>query len=391
MIYIMWISYWNNWYTAFIISKKRLPIYHFTLTFIALFWEIVTLPLVLFFLFFGMLKESATISGLTSKIMKLDVEVHQLRTLLEHSSTYGSEDVSSSLTYLKWNPWWVFDTTHSWWVFDTTYSKWVVSNEATCDLVYLGLIALILFIGSFIIIIYLMWASYWNNSNTSFLIGKKRLPVHHFALISITILFFFLTFILVFLIAFTGMVVESRSINELSTEINRLDLEMKELLTLSKYYFADISGDLTTITTHGSEAVGTSPSSLEWDPWRVLNIEWFSHSPYSMETTTDIVLSGFSIFIPPFIILIYLMWASYWNNSNTSFLLGKKCLPIHHFILISITVFFVIMTFTLGFLMLFTGMVTEFASIGGLPSDITILDLDIQQLRTLLENYSNKN
>jgi len=80
-----------------------------------------------------------------------------------------------------------------------------------------------------------MWSSYYSNAVTSFLIGKKKLPVYHLGLISIAVLMSVFTLSLVYLAAFTGMIVETASMNEVSYEIARLEREIQEVRTLVEF------------------------------------------------------------------------------------------------------------------------------------------------------------
>ena len=85
--------------------------------------------------------------------------------------------------------------------------------------------------------------------------------------------------------------------------------------------------------------LGTSPDVYSWDPIRVLNPEWLvTHTPFSIESTVDALLVGLILFIIALIVIVYVMWGAYYSNTVTSFLIGKKKLPVYHLALISIAV-----------------------------------------------------
>ena len=67
---------------------------------------------------------------------------------------------------------------------------------------------------------------------TSFLIGDKKLPVFHLALISVAVLVSVLIVSLIYVIAFTTLMVEAVSLEGLSSEITRLDAEIQNLRSL---------------------------------------------------------------------------------------------------------------------------------------------------------------
>ena len=139
-----------------------------------------------------------------------------------------------------------------------------------------------------------------------------------------------------------------------------------------------------------AKVVGTSPDIPDWDPFSVLNLEWFAHSPFTLETTYDLMVVALILFIITLIIVFYVMWSSYFSNVVTSFLIGEKKLPAYHLALISIAVLMSVFTLTLVYLAAFTGMVVEAASLNGLSSDIAKLEGEIEELRTLLNLYLKK-
>jgi hypothetical protein len=139
-----------------------------------------------------------------------------------------------------------------------------------------------------------------------------------------------------------------------------------------------------------SEIVGTSPNVSEWDPFRVVNPEWFARSPFALEDTTDILMTGLILFVITLIILVYVMWSSYYSNAVTSFLIGKKKLPVYHLGLISIAVLMSVFTLSLVYLAAFTGMIVETASMNKVSYEIVRLEREIQEVRTLLELNSSQ-
>jgi ABC-type multidrug transport system fused ATPase/permease subunit len=139
-----------------------------------------------------------------------------------------------------------------------------------------------------------------------------------------------------------------------------------------------------------SEIVGTSPNVSEWDPFRVVNPEWFARSPFALEDTTDILVTGLILFVITLIILFYVMWSSYYSNAVTSFLIGKKKLPVYHLGLISIAVLMSVFTLSLVYLAAFTGMIVETASMNKVSYEIARLEREIQEVRTLLELNSSQ-
>jgi hypothetical protein len=139
-----------------------------------------------------------------------------------------------------------------------------------------------------------------------------------------------------------------------------------------------------------SEIVGTSPNVSEWDPFRVVNPEWFARSPFALEDTTDILMTGLILFVITLIILVYVMWSSYYSNAVTSFLIGKKKLPVYHLGLISIAVLMSVFTLSLVYLAAFTGMIVETASMNKVSYEIARLEREIQEVRTLLELNSSQ-
>lgn len=153
-----------------------------------------------------------------------------------------------------------------------------------------------------------------------------------------------------------------------------------------------IGGDNPTTTT--TEVVtkteptplGTSPDVYSWDPIRVLNPEWLAtHSPFSIESIVDALLVGLILFIIALIVIVYVMWGAYYSNTTTSFIIGKKKLPMYHLALISIAVLVGVLTLSLIYVAVFAGIMVEAASLKGLCSDITKLQSEIEEIRTLVE------
>ena len=79
------------------------------------------------------------------------------------------------------------------------------------------------------------------------------------------------------------------------------------------------------------------------------------------------------------------MWGAYYSNTVTSFIIGKKKLPVYHLALISIAVLMGVFSLSLVYAAVFTGMMVEAVSLKGLCSDITKLQSEIEELRTLVE------
>jgi len=153
-----------------------------------------------------------------------------------------------------------------------------------------------------------------------------------------------------------------------------------------------IGGDNPTTTT--TEVVtkteptplGTSPDVYSWDPIRVLNPEWLAtHSPFSIESIVDALLVGLILFIIALIVIVYVMWGAYYSNTVNSFIIGKKKLPVYHLALISIAVLVGVLTLSLIYAAVFAGIMVEAASLKGLCSDITKLQSEIEEIRTLVE------
>ena len=147
-----------------------------------------------------------------------------------------------------------------------------------------------------------------------------------------------------------------------------------------------------------ADPIGTSQDVSEWDPIRILNPEWlFSNSPFNVETTADLLLLAVILFIIALIIIINTMWGAYYSNTVTSFIIGKKKLPVYHLALISIAVLMGVFSLSLVYAAVFTGMMVEAVSLKGLCSDITKLQSEIvglqneiEELRTLVELHSRE-
>jgi len=147
-----------------------------------------------------------------------------------------------------------------------------------------------------------------------------------------------------------------------------------------------------------AEPLGTSPDVSEWDPIRILNPEWlFLNSPFNIETTADLLLLAVVLFIIALIIIINTMWGAYYSNTVTSFIIGKKKLPVYHLALISIAVLMGVFSLSLVYAAVFTGMMVEAVSLKGLCLDITKLQSEIvglqneiEELRTLVELHSRE-
>ena len=140
-----------------------------------------------------------------------------------------------------------------------------------------------------------------------------------------------------------------------------------------------------------AEPLGTSPDVSEWDPIRILNPEWlFSNSPFNVETTADLLLLAVILFIIALIIIINTMWGAYYSNTVTSFLIGKKKLPVYHLALVSIAVLMGVFSLSLVYAAIFTGMMVEAVSLNGLSRDIAGLKSEIEELQTLLELHSRE-
>jgi len=84
------------------------------------------------------------------------------------------------------------------------------------------------------------------------------------------------------------------------------------------------------------------------------------------------------------------MWGAYYSNTVTSFIIGKKKLPVYHLALISIAVLVGVLTLSLIYAAVFAGIMVEAASLKGLCSDITKLQSEIEELRTLVEFPSSE-
>ena len=140
-----------------------------------------------------------------------------------------------------------------------------------------------------------------------------------------------------------------------------------------------------------AEPLGTSPDVSEWDTIRILNPEWlFSNSPFNVETTADLLLLAVILFIIALIIIINTMWGAYYSNTVTSFVIGKKKLPVYHLALISIAVLVGVLTLSLIYAAVFAGIMVESASLNGLSRDIAGLKSEIEELQTLLELHSRE-
>jgi len=140
-----------------------------------------------------------------------------------------------------------------------------------------------------------------------------------------------------------------------------------------------------------AEPLGTSQDVSEWDPIRILNPEWlFSHSPFNIETTADLLLLAVVLFIIALIIIINTMWGAYYSNTVTSFLIGKKKLPVYHLALVSIAVLMGVFSLSLVYAAVFTGMMVEAVSLNGVSSDLARLQSEIEELRTLVELQSHE-
>jgi len=132
--------------------------------------------------------------------------------------------------------------------------------------------------------------------------------------------------------------------------------------------------------------LGTSPDVYSWDPIRVLNPEWLAtHSPFNVESIVDALLVGLMLFIIALIVIVYVMWGAYYSNTVNSFIIGKKKLPVYHLALISIAVLVGVLTLSLIYVAVFAGIMVEAASLKGLCSDITKLQSEIEEIRTLVE------
>ena len=141
----------------------------------------------------------------------------------------------------------------------------------------------------------------------------------------------------------------------------------------------------------GSTLLGTSPDVYSWDPIRVLNPEWLvTHTPFSIESTADALLVGLIFFIIALIVIVYVMWGAYYSNTVTSFVIGKKKLPVYHLALISIAVLMGVFSLSLVYAAVFTGMMVEAVSLKGLSSDLARLQSEIEELRTLVELQSHE-
>jgi len=151
------------------------------------------------------------------------------------------------------------------------------------------------------------------------------------------------------------------------------------------------SGNPTTTTTEvvtktEPTPLGTSPDVYSWDPIRVLNPEWLAtHSPFNVESIVDALLVGLMLFIIALIVIVYVMWGTYYSNTVNSFIIGKKKLPVYHLALISIAVLVGVLTLSLIYVAVFAGIMVEAASLKGLCSDITKLQSEIEEIRTLVE------
>jgi hypothetical protein len=137
-------------------------------------------------------------------------------------------------------------------------------------------------------------------------------------------------------------------------------------------------------TSKTAKAVAQSPIQ-DW--FSILNPEWFSRSPFSIENTYDGMTALIILLVLTIIIVLYGMWMSYWGNTATSFFMGEKKLPVFHLAIISISVLLSTLVVGLIYIVAFTTLMVEAASVSGLSADITHLQLEIQELRTLVEGY----
>jgi len=142
-------------------------------------------------------------------------------------------------------------------------------------------------------------------------------------------------------------------------------------------------------TSSGEAVMSTSPIESS-DFFRVLNPEWFSRSPFTIDRTYDALTVMLIFFIISLIVIFYVMWSSYFSNMVTSFLIGEKKLPVFYLALISITVLVTVLIVSLIYVIAFTTMMVEAASLKGLSEEITQLEGEIEELRTLLNLYLKK-
>jgi len=148
---------------------------------------------------------------------------------------------------------------------------------------------------------------------------------------------------------------------------------------------------MTSVSGESDGIVCTSPMESPWDSFfRVLNPEWFSRSPFSVETTYDALTVMLIFFIISIIVIFYIAWSSYFGNTMTSFLIGDKKLPVFHLALISVAVLVSVLIVSLIYVIAFTTLMVEAVSLEGLSSEITRLDAEIQNLRSLLEVHSKE-
>lgn len=137
-----------------------------------------------------------------------------------------------------------------------------------------------------------------------------------------------------------------------------------------------------------SKVVAQSPSLPDWGIFDLLNPVYWEHSPFLIKTSVDFMVVVFVLTIVCVIIILSIMWASYWNSTYISFLFGKKRLAIYQLGLISLFIVLVLVLLALLYIGTFASLRNELVGLQAAKISIAALEVNVSELIDLVDKLS---
>ena len=137
-----------------------------------------------------------------------------------------------------------------------------------------------------------------------------------------------------------------------------------------------------------SKVVAQSPSLPDWGIFDLLNPVYWEHSPFLIKTSVDFLVVVFVLTMVCVIVIMSIMWASYWNSTYISFLFGKKRLAIYQLGLISLFIVLVLVLLALLYIGTFASLRNELVGLQAAKISIAALEVNVSELIDLVDKLS---
>jgi hypothetical protein len=88
------------------------------------------------------------------------------------------------------------------------------------------------------------------------------------------------------------------------------------------------------------------------------------------------------------IVILSIMWSSYWSSTYASFLFGKKKLAIYHLALISLFIVLVLVCLALLYIATFAHLRNDLVGLQAAAQNIVALEVKVSELTDLVDKLS---